>query len=122
MEMATTVVNIHAEACDQYIGRPEKGQDGYFGNPHPVYQAGKPWTECKLCKCRHSRGEALQAYIKDFNGRIASDSVFRARGEGLRGNKLGCFCRPAKGFGGKLLCHGQVIAAYLNGIKPEEVG
>ena len=31
---------------------------------------------------------------------------FAARVEELRGKRVGCFCRPAKGFDGKLLCHG----------------
>ena len=119
--MATTVVNVHTDAYDVYIGRPGKGQDGYFGNPHPVYVANKPWTECKICKRRHTRDEAIQAYMIGFERRLQTDPVFRARVEGLRGKRLGCFCRPAKGFGGKLLCHGQVIAGYLDGKKTEDV-
>ena len=67
------------------------------------------------------------ARLFKLTSRISTDGsrairYFARASKGLRGKKLGCFCRPAKGFGGKLLCHGQVIAAYLDGIKPEEVG
>jgi hypothetical protein len=30
----TIAVNIRFEPYDVYIGRPGKGQDGYYGNPH----------------------------------------------------------------------------------------
>ena len=117
----TRVVNIHVDSYDEYIGRAGKGQDGYFGNDHPVYRMGQPWTECKICGCRHARGEAVQAYAIHFDKRIQRDPVFRARIEKLRGRKLGCFCRPPDGFQGRLMCHGQVIAGYLDGIRPEDV-
>jgi hypothetical protein len=46
--------------------------------------------------------------------------VARARRE-LRGKVLGCWCRPAAGFGGRLLCHGQILAGLANGIDPHSV-
>jgi hypothetical protein len=39
----------------------------------------------------------------------------------LAGRILGCWCRPPKGFRGKLLCHAQVLAGIADGIAPEEV-
>lgn len=34
--MGTKVVNIYKDKFDVYIGRPGKGNDGYFGNPFPL--------------------------------------------------------------------------------------
>jgi hypothetical protein len=119
--MATQVVNIRTDTCEFYIGRAGHGHDGYFGNPHPVFIPGRPWTECKLCKCRHSRGESVVAYAKDFPVRINSDPQFKARVEQLKDRTIGCFCRPKGGFQGKLMCHGQVIAGFLDGVLPEHI-
>ena len=121
--MQTSVVNIHGgkSIYDQYIGRPGQGQDGYFGNPHSVHVKDKPWTTCKVCKQAHTREEAVIAYQKDFNARVSTDLAFKQRVENLRGKTLGCFCRPKNGFQGKLMCHGQVIAGFLDGKRPEDV-
>lgn len=106
---ATTVVNIRNCDYDVYIGRAGKGLDGYFGNPHPVYQEGKPWTECKLCNKKHKRGEAIAAYKVDFDQKIKTDFVFGLRIRSLRGKKLGCFCAPDN-------CHGDIIKQYLDNL------
>jgi hypothetical protein len=82
------VVNLRKEPFDVYIGRDGHGQDGYFGNPFP--------------------GEPLERYEAWFLSRCANDTQFRHRVETLRGNRLGCFCKPGP-------CHGDVIAAYVNG-------
>jgi hypothetical protein len=117
----TTVVNIHHEPCEVYIGRGGKGQSGYFGNPHPVYAKGKSWTRCQRCDREHSREESVEAYAQDFYIWTKGESDFKNEVEKLRGKKLGCFCRPRDGFKGKVLCHGQIIASYLDGGAPEEV-
>ena len=52
------VVNIYKERYDVYIGRPGKGEVGYFGNPIVV---GK---ECPICGEIHQRGETLKCYEK----------------------------------------------------------
>ena len=90
----TTVVNLKSGApFDVYIGRA-RGARGYFGNPYTVAAYG--------------REEALRLYRRHFRERMATDAEFRRRVEALRGQTLGCFCKPAH-------CHGDVIAAYLNG-------
>jgi hypothetical protein len=88
----TRVANLRVEPYDVYIGRAGKGQDGYFGNPYTLREHGQ---------------KALELYRSYFEARL-SDPAFRARVEGLRGKVLGCFCKPGP-------CHGDIIAAYLNG-------
>lgn len=117
----TKVVNIYHEKCDVYIGRKGKGQDGYFGNEHPVYDPEKPWTECKLCQSKHTREESLEEYKKDFKTLMEIDIQFSQRVKELKGRSLGCFCRPKKGFQGKLMCHGQIIAGFLENVMPESI-
>lgn len=91
----TKVVNIHTTPkYDVYIGRPGKGQDGYFGNP---FKDG-------------TRKQNIRAFATYFHERITHDPVFKKRIMALRGKSLGCFCHP-------LECHGNVIIEYLNKTK-----
>ena len=77
-----------------YIGRDMAG--GYFGNPYSARLYG--------------RDGALEYYRRYFEKRIAEDEVFRLAIHGLRGRQLVCHCKP-------MACHGDVIAAYLNGLE-----
>ena len=97
----TKVVNLKNEPYDVYIGRPGKGQLGYFGNRHPI-----GW--CVRCNVEHKRGEAIAAYAKDFAKRIVEDEEFRRNVLDLKGKRLGCFCSPAR-------CHGDIIKDWLDG-------
>lgn len=98
----TTVIHIRdKKPGDVYIGRAGKGEDGYFGNPHPV---GQP---CRLCDRTHQRGDAVEAYAKTFAQRIREDHQFRQRVWDLKGKTLVCFCAPHR-------CHGDVMAEWLN--------
>lgn len=89
--MLTTVVNIRQAEYDVYIGRPGKGQSGYFGNP---FEEG-------------SRFENIRRFAEYFHKRVDEDTVFRAKVLRLRGQRLGCFCKPKD-------CHGDIIAAWCN--------
>ena len=90
----TTVVNIHHKVpYDVYIGREGKGQSGEFGNP---YNGPDREANIKLFKTYFYK---LLKLDKDFARRILK----------LRGKILACFCNPK-------ICHGDVIAAYLNGL------
>lgn len=104
--METKIVNLNKEPYDVYIGRSGRGTDGYFGNPHPVYNPSKSWTFCKICNCEHKKGEAIAAFRKDFLIRIEEDAEFRRRVSELRGKKLGCFCDG--------ICHGDVYKEWLD--------
>lgn len=98
----TTVVNIHRDSYDVYIGRAGRGHDGFFGNP---IVPGRP---CPVCEDVHDAGGDTLACFRVLFDRVVADVDGRARIEELRGKRLGCFCKPNP-------CHGDVIAAYLNG-------
>jgi hypothetical protein len=94
----TTVVNLRQSPYDVYIGRAGHGKDGYFGNPFKL--AFDTPIHRKLI---------LSKYREYFNNRLAIDPIFRDRIHSLKGKTLGCFCKPK-------LCHGDIIAEYLNSI------
>lgn len=96
------------DASYAYIGRARAGFPGTFGNDHPV----APY-ECRKCGVTHKRGEAVQAYAKDFKARITTDTEFLKLILTLRGKKLVCFCSPRA-------CHGDVIATFLNHLPNKE--
>jgi hypothetical protein len=96
----TTIVNIYKEAYDVYIGRKGKGQDGYFGNPHPL-------GYCYICKRKHDRKDSVAEFNKYFIERLKKDEEFKKRILSLKNHVLGCFCIPFE-------CHGHVIAEYLD--------
>jgi hypothetical protein len=113
----TRVVNIKHNSYDIYIGRAGHGEEGYFGNP---YARG---CLCSRCHWVHDTATTtLPCYSAYFHERLLTDPRFAARVASLKGKVLGCFCRPVRGFAGRVLCHGQIIVAYLEGIPPETVG
>ena len=89
----TRVVNLRQEGYDVYIGRAGRGQDGYFGNPFPLGRQG--------------RGATIERYRGYFLNRLRTDERFARRVRELKGQTLGCFCKPHP-------CHGDVIAEYLD--------
>jgi len=103
--MTTEVVHI-SQPYDVYIGRAGKGNDGYFGNPHPI---GKP---CRLCQgALHDRESCIAAFRTDFTKRLQTDAEFQRRVLELKEKRLGCFCRRPDT---STACHGDVYAEYLN--------
>ena len=88
----TEVVNIRYAACDVYIGRAGRGEDGYFRNPFRLLPG-------------ISRGAALDRYRSYFYGRLRTDPEFRQRIHALKGKRLGCFCKPYP-------CHRDIIKEY----------
>ena len=108
--METRVVNLKKEACDVYIGRPGRGEDGYFGNPI------RRFVKCPVCgEVHRDAGATLDCYKQYFWDRINRDPEFRRRVEALEGKRLGCFCKPNP-------CHGDVIAAWFEAGKPLKKG
>lgn len=91
----TRVVNLFDENYDSYIGRKGFGMSGEFGNPYRLNKDG-------------SRYDIMIKFRKYFMKRLNNDPEFKKRILGLRGLTLGCFCAPRP-------CHGDIIAAYLNG-------
>lgn len=109
--METRVINIHSGAAyDVYIGRAGKGLDGCFGNP---IRFDLP---CPVCERRHprtttGRADMLACYKRWFWERINTDEEFRRRCAALQGKTLGCFCKQPDR---DVLCHGDVITAWIN--------
>ena len=109
----TRVVNIATDSCDVYIGRGidryvhlltegiSPGTEGWLGNPHPI-----GW--CKICNEAHTRAECIKKFEHDFYKKIESDANFRKVLLGLKGKRLGCYCKPKA-------CHGDIIKAWLDG-------
>ena len=85
-----------------YIGRPGKGQSGYFGNPYRLVQ-------------ERDRNKIFSLALIYFQDRVFTDDVFADAVKGLYGKHLQCFCAPK-------LCHGWALAqlaAALNGDSEE---
>lgn len=104
----TRVVSVKLDPYEVYIGGPGKGEDGYFGNfAARLHYAGQMTREQCL--------EVYEAYLKF---RVATDPAFKTRLLALRGKVLGCFCAGKGGLtaADPLICHGQVIAAYLDSL------
>ncbi len=95
-----------------YIGRASKGgraetrRSSPYANPY-VIVAG-----------RQTKEEAVGKYGEWL--RRKPELVERARGE-LKGKMLVCWCRPPQGFGGKVMCHGQVLAGLVDRVAAESV-
>ncbi len=101
--MATTVVNLYKSKFDVYIGRPGKGQDGFFGNPVRISQT------CPICGgCHTTAGTTLPCYERYLQRRMR-DPEFVVRLKQIQGTVLGCFCKPGP-------CHGDVLARYADSL------
>ena len=94
-ETETELVNLrHAErTCTRRIDRATR-----FGNPFRMKKDGGEYT----------REGCVDAYREWFHDKIDSEPAFRSAVEELRGETLGCWCKPAA-------CHGDVILEYLEG-------
>ncbi len=101
--MATKVVNRCFNSYEAYIGRGTPA-----GNPYVIGRDG-------------TREEVVLKFQRYFNKMINENESFKRYIMGLKGKTIGCSCRPKEGFQEKLLCHGQIIAGYLDNIPPEEV-
>ncbi len=95
--ISTTVVHCKISPYDVYIGRPSKwGND--FSHKEGTLALWKVDTQ----------EDAVLRYEEWIMGR--PDLIEAAKTE-LKGKTLGCWCKPLhKGFRGKLLCHGQILA------------
>lgn len=107
----TRVVNLDDEPFDVYIGRAGRGFDGTFGNPFRVGRLSHDGE----------RAVQLARFTEYFYRRLREDAAFLSVVSALKGKRLGCFCRPPEGFRGRLLCHGQIIAGWLDGRRPENI-
>lgn len=93
----TEVVNIYklpkgweTDRSYVYVGRPGKGQTGYYGNPFPLRKGGDP-------------GSTLEKFETWARQRLERDEIYHNRVKALYGKKLVCFCAPKP-------CHGDILA------------
>lgn len=101
----TKVVHCKKEKFDVYIGRPSK-----WGNPFTFKQE-------TIAEFVVPKDEVLPRYAAWLKQQT---ELMEALYE-LKGKTLGCWCKPAKGFQGKVLCHGQILAALADGCRPEDI-
>lgn len=76
-----------------------------FGNPFELEKDGGS----------HTREESIDAYRDWFAQKIGEDPDFREDVEQLRGETLGCWCKPDD-------CHGDIILEYLAANRSDAVG
>ena len=108
----TRVVHCKVEPYTIYIGRgpcPVTGKRGRWGNPFPLGNY-RDLASRKVCMDAYlawlcTTGSYLYNYIDELEGEQV----------------LGCWCRPKEGFKGRLMCHGQILAAVVDGCLPEDV-
>lgn len=81
-----------ADNGNSHMNNTEVGKPGWIGNPYPESEYG--------------RERCIELFRSDFEERIESDEEFRQAVENLRGEILGCYCKPKP-------CHGDVIIEYL---------
>lgn len=99
--MTTTVINIRNNPTNRqyvYIGRPS-----LFGNPFTHLPLKNTLAEFQ-CKTRE---EAIEKYLDWFIDALHTKKGFRKEVEALKGQTLGCFCKPES-------CHGDLIATWLD--------
>ncbi len=98
--MSTDVVNIYKSEFTVYIGRAGQGRDGYFGNPIAKGEV------CPVCEEIHEdNGSTLDCYEQYLCYRLEMDSAFNDKVKSLKGETLGCFCKPKP-------CHGDILKKY----------
>ena len=90
-----------------YVGRPSEWGNPFSHKENTIAQYRVASVEQAL--------KAYEEWVKSSPGMLE-----RIRSE-LSGKVLGCWCRPAKGFRGKYLCHAQFLASIANGCRPEEI-
>ena len=111
--MTTSVIHIRdskKSTDEHYIGRAGKyAPQAIFGNPIVKGQ------RCRVCGRTHlDGGSTLPCYEIYLRSRLSTDDSFAKRFWALKGGHLVCFCRPKDGFGDKTICHGQIMARYLD--------
>lgn len=116
---------VSMEAFDVYVGRRMEHQfhitgwtDGRFGNPYstnirtPAAYQMFPLPHEGIIPA--TRTIVIRFFTDYLVERLAHDEVFRAQFAGLRGKRLGCWCRPGWTVQTRYnICHADVIATVL---------
>ena len=108
MTVPTRVVNVRAGTpFDVYVGRA----NGRYRLP------ASPWAN----PFKAGRDGTPDEVIARYRAWLDARPELLARLPELRGRTLACWCRPPEGFGGRVLCHAQVLAGLADGVAPEAV-
>lgn len=108
MTERTTVGHCKRNSTDTYIGRGQNQRDLF---ETPIGERG--WLGNPFTLDDYERDESVAKFKEVFLDRIESDQAFQNAVEELRGNTLGCWCQSLED--DEPACHGEIIAAYLNG-------
>lgn len=112
MTTLTKVVNLRKDKYSVYIGRQDKAM--HYGNPFSI---GKSSFSTLVME---NRGDAMRAFHDWLAGTRFQEVDPQRREwilnnlEPLRGQTLGCFCKPND-------CHGDVYRIFLNELSFEDV-
>ena len=99
----TKVVNLRNDDYTVYIGRPRWGEEGKGEWGNPIVRG----QQCPLCSQTHpDAGSTLPCYRKHLWG-LLKDPKTLSRFLKLRGQILGCFCKPGP-------CHGDIMKEFLD--------
>ena len=86
----TVVVNLRTDTHTKYIGRSRQKPHGEFANPYRIGFDG-------------NREQVIALHKMDFNNNLGlQEAVWNE----LRGETLGCFCKPHA-------CHGDTYVEYI---------
>ncbi len=100
----TKVVNLNREDYDVYIGRGQRGENMLNTDPTETGWLGNPFMLSEF-----SREESIEKFKEAFYEKLENDDEFKHAVKSIKGQTLGCFCKP-------LDCHGDVIKEYLDSI------
>lgn len=112
MTTFTKVVNLRKDKYSVYIGRQDKPM--HYGNPFSI---GKSSFSTLVME---KRGDAMRAFFDWLDGTRFQEVEPQRREwilnnlEPLRGQTLGCFCKPNS-------CHGDVYRIFLGELTFDEV-
>lgn len=87
-----------ADNGESHMNNTPVGEPGWLGNPYP--------------ESKYGRDRCIEMFREDFEERLESDPEFRSAVENLRGETLGCYCKPKP-------CHGDVILGYIRSVHTE---
>ena len=109
----TRVGHCKKDSHTVYIGRGDRGgshmmnteigERGWLGNPFP--------------KDKHGRQQCVEMFRSEFEYRLENDDHFRTAVANLQGEILGCWCQRINEDGP--LCHGEVIAEWVERLNPQ---
>jgi len=114
-----TVCHRRNEQVDTYGGRSRRGDTlahmmnteppatGWLGNPFAIEKDASDQLA--------ERRRVIARYLCEFLDRISRDEDFEAAVEGLRGQRVACWCHgPSTKVTEENVCHLDVVKAYLD--------